>query len=231
MEREETRPQPEKSAVESKPSKDDQELFYSWERLARLFRAMGEEAVKPDPKGMVGYHEGRAIRFAYCVLGWPSHEIASATGRSPQTLNNYIARWNLKGLRQKVDTQITTRAVKNISKDVEEVMGLSTSAIKRYLTQVVKTEVEISAKDAKLISDITANFHRILQLIKGKPTSIAKAAEMTDELAIESLASILKKARQDPMFDMQKLLNELNITPEQAAAVMDDDEGEGNLFN
>lgn len=191
-----------------------------------------EGIVDPKPTGSVGYQETRAIRFAYCVLGWKAINIAKATGRSNHYICQIIHVNRFNALRARIEKEIVKKAVKGISSDVEEVTALTATALKRYLTDIVKTEAPLSAKDAKLISDIGANFHRILQLIKGKPTSISKVAEMTDAMAIESLGTVLKRMKQDPMFDMKKFLAEWHLTPEELKAVEDtDEEVEGPLFN
>ena len=194
----------------------------------------GEAVVVPDPKGAISYHEIRAVRFAYCVLGWSALKIARAMGRSYPVLRQMIHVKRFHPLRARIEKEIIRKAVKGIASDVEEVTALTATALKHYLTDIVKTEAPLSAKDAKLISDIGANFHRILQLIKGKPTSISKVSEMTDAMAIETLASTLKQMKQDPMFDMQKFLAELNLSPEDAKTLsqeFEDDESEGPLFN
>ena len=220
--------------VTTKVDRDEKEVVASWQQLSRLMTLAGEEEFTPNPSGPIGYHEMRAVRFAYCVLGWSALKIAKATGRGYPTLRQliYVKRFN--ALRERIEREIVKKAVKGIASDVEEVTALTATALKHYLTDIVKTEAPLSAKDAKLISDIGANFHRILQLIKGKPTSISKVSEMTDAMAIETLASTLKKMKEDPMFDMQKFLSELNLSPEDAKTLsqeFEDDESEGPLFN
>ena len=57
-------------------------------------------------------------------------------------------------------------------------------------------------KDAKLASDIMANYHRVVQLVKNKPTSITKAFEsMSQQELIESAAELaLSSMKDDPMY-------------------------------
>lgn len=100
--------------------------------------------------------------------------------------------------------------------DVESVVSLSTAVITRHLSRLLRAEEELSPKDVKLVSDIGANYHRMLQLIKNRPTSInANLLNMNDEQAQEAFLTVLRKMKEDPMCDMEKLLNELNITPEE----------------
>lgn len=169
----------------------------------------------PNPIGEVGYQEKRAIRFAYCVMGWTPLKIADHMGRSYKFVANQVDRNGYKGLRKRLDAELIKNATKGMEADVESVVGLTTTALTRWLTQVVKDPAPLSAKDAKLISDIGANFHRILQLVKNKPTNISQTLPaMSDEIATEAFVKLITKMKEDPMFDMPKFLKETGVTKE-----------------
>ena len=167
------------------------------------------------PSGAISYHERRTVRFAYCVLGWSPIKIAEAINRSANFINKMILKEKLKVLRARIDAQIIKKTVTGIAKDVEEVTGLTVQVVKRGLLDMIKSEEAISEKGLKLISDITANYHRILQLCKGNPTSITKtAAEYTEDEATKMFVEVLQKKQLDPMFNMSKFLAEVKVPPE-----------------
>lgn len=172
-----------------------------------------------NKKTALGYQEKRAIRFAYCVLGWPAAKISFAMGRTQRAVFKMIYRHKMPQLKARIESDLISKAVRGMESDVEEVTALTTSALKRWLTGVLTNDAPLTPKDAKLISDIGANFHRILQLIKNKPTSINKTVkDMTDDMALQSMVDVLKKMKEDPMFDMDKFLAECGISKEELKA-------------
>ena len=206
------------------------EVKASWDQLNAFLKAANQGVLTPNPRGPISFNEERAIRFAYCVLGWKAGDIAASIGREAQSVYRVIIRRKFTALRKKLDQDILTRSLAGVSENVEGVVSLTTQALTRYLTDVVKQETPLSPKDAKLLSDIGANYHRILQLIKSRPTSISAPAELSDEQAQTALISIIKKAKEDPMFDMEVFCRELNVTPDELRQKTDmfkDEEEEG----
>ena len=189
----------------------------TWQNLKALMASIEAGVIKPATYGSIGYHEKRAIRFAYCVMGWHPSKIAANIGRHANTVNSIIVRHKMKRLRERIEERLISDACRGLEKGVETVVGLSTRAIEKWLGRCLQTDRELTPKDIKLISDVGANYHRILQLIRGDPTNINRnLEEMTEESAQETLITALKRMREDPMCDFAKTLNELGINPTDA---------------
>lgn len=219
-ERTETRSQSEleKEARPEELEKEKAKTLRSWGELSCfLERSEDGSVVRHDPhQSRIGYHELRAIRYAYCILGWTLPRICDTLKREGKAVARAIKKHRYNQLRERIDSTLIHRAVKGMEKDVENVVSLSTSVIKRHLSRLLRAEEELSPKDVKLVSDIGANYHRMLQLIKNRPTSInANLLNMNDEQAQDAFLTVLRKMKEDPMCDMEKLLNELQITPEE----------------
>lgn len=200
------------------PDEEANELTDSFKQLAELMHKAGQGELVLNPKGSMGLTEKRALRFAYCVLGWSPLKISKAMGRNYATVCRAVANGRFTDLRRRVDANIIKGAVKRLEGQVEEVTALTVTCIRRWLMDSIKQEAPLTAKEAKLVSDIGANFHRILQLIKNKPTNISKTiSEQSEEAAMESMVTVLRRMREDPMFDMDKFLSEVGLTKEDVA--------------
>lgn len=198
----------------------------AFRQLAILFEAAEHEKLEFNPKPNVPptANEIRAIRYAYCVLGWSNLKIAKALNKHFRTVNRVIVKRRYEELRQKIDEQMVRNAVTGMEEDVKGVTSLTVAALKRYLTQVVKDpDMKLSVKDAKLISDIGANFHRIFQLIQNKPTAIhASLPAMTEEETRKAFFDVVRKMKEDPMFDPEEFIKSTGITREQFESAMKD---------
>lgn len=150
--------------------------------------------------------EERTIRHLFVVEGWKAPKIAISLNRSYPTVRDYIARAKLTKLRNRVDRSILENAVTANEKQFKEIIGLNTELIRRFLLQTLRADTNISVKDAKLASDIVANYWRLYQVIQGKPETINKNLEgLTPEDQREMAAEVLRMMREDPMLDIEFL--------------------------
>lgn len=230
----ETEPEGEVSPAKKKEEREEYRAPALFRQLKTLFEAASDGVIEFNPIARSHPNEAeiRAIRFAYCALGWSAIRISEALGRNYRCVSRVIYKGKYQKLRERVDERLIKNAVGRMEGDVEAVTALTTAALKRYLTQVVHGDKEMSVKDAKLISDIGANFHRILQLLKNKPTAIhANLGSMSEEGSIEALVGVLKRMRQDPMFDMDAFLSRVGLTREEVKGVIEAEGGSLDDFD
>lgn len=205
-----------------------------FQQLKGLFEAAEDGVIEFNPPSRKHPNEAelRAIRFAYCALGWSAVKISQALGRNYRTIVSAIYRHRYIRVREKVDQQLIKRAIGRMEGDVEAVTALTTAALKRFLTQAIQSDRELTVKDAKLISDIGANFHRILQLIKNKPTAIhANIQNVSEEASIEALVGVIRSMKEDPMFDMDAFLARVGLTREEVRGAIEKEGGSLDDFD
>lgn len=89
-------------------------------------------------------------------------------------------------------------------KELEDIVGLSLTGLKKWLSRLVLREAELSTKEAKLLSDVIANMDRITRLESGRPTDIKRYETMSpDELREEARTIIAELKEEDPVVDYQ----------------------------
>jgi len=113
----------------------------------------------------------------------------------------YKKKTNWKTEREKNGANIFKDAQRTmISEDYEEIVGLSIQVLKRGLQAILAREDEVGVKELKLISDVTANYHRMKQVEKGEPSDIKRYESMTPEQIKEETRKILQEVQdEDPL--------------------------------
>lgn len=166
---------------------------------------------KPQPKtGPLTEAEKRTIRHMYVVHGWSQTDIAIALNRNKITIHKAIRRGRYKEMKQRLDNKLVQNILKNIETDLSEAFTLNLAVLKRAAMQTLRSGKDVSVKDQKLSSDIMANLFRIIQVRQGKPDSIKKVESMTDHEMRETQKEILRMMKEDPMLDVDYLMNEQN---------------------
>lgn len=116
-----------------------------------------------------------------------------------------------------IDDALIRAAAKNMQGKLEDVTSLGIDVTRAFLLQLVKSgdAARLSPKDAKMISDVTANFHRVLQLVKGEPTDIIKTVrDMGNEDLLRAALHMFKGLQEDPL-----LQSAIDVTPVPVAAL------------
>ena len=153
-------------------------------------------------------NEIRAIRYLYCVEGWKRSKIATALNRNVHCIGSLIRRRKFVELKEKLDARIIENAITESEKSSKQIIGLTDQVIIRYLTQVIRAEEKVSAKDAKLTSDIKANIFRIHQVSQGKPDTIKKVENMTEQDFRDLAKETYLLMKQDPLLDLEEFDDE-----------------------
>lgn len=84
------------------------------------------------------------------------------------------------------------------------ITNMSIAVLQRYCYRMVTREEEITTKDAKLLSDILANIHRLKQLEQGKPTDITEQQYRTmssSEMKEEAIRLFQEMQTEDDIVD------------------------------
>ena len=113
----------------------------------------------------------------------------------------YHKRDNWSTEKQAVIEKLLEQAVKTGKvQELEQIVGLSLDGLKKYLARMVLRETEITAKDAKLLSDIIANIDRISRLENNKPTEVKRYEHMTPDEIRKCAQEIVDQLRaSDPL--------------------------------
>lgn len=173
----------------------------------------------------------RAVRYAYVVLGWSCNKIAFAAGKNHAVIENLVAKKRYRSLRDRVQEEIINRATKRHAEDAAEITYLTALALKKWLTQITVAEEPMTPKDAKMVSDIGANYDRIVRAIRAsdQPRPGTSLDQFGEKDAAKALLSVLARAKNDPMFDPKNFLKELNLEPSFLRSIAD--AAEGNVFD
>lgn len=106
----------------------------------------------------------------------------------------------LRERREKASSETLSKYVRGSLADMREIIKLSVDNLKRFLTAHSVNETIVSTKDAKLMSDILANIHRVVQLENGKPTNITETRAVSQEELHEHLRQAIEDLKRvDPM--------------------------------
>ena len=149
--------------------------------------------------------EKRVARHLFIVEGWNTRKIAHAMGRRQQAIYRLYNRYKWKKLKLRLEKKLIDRALSASETEFKQIIGLSTEVIKRFLVQSLKTDAPVTFKDAKLTSDMAANYWRLYQVVQGKPSDIKEIQKMTDEEAKDMMKQMFKDLREDPMLDLDHL--------------------------
>lgn len=106
-------------------------------------------------------------------------------------------RWPMK--RAKLDERRLLATFKNQDKSLKGVVATAIDIIKNGLISFKAREKQLDTKDLKLLSDLLANFDRIVRLDEGKPTD-----HVLHEYERSGVDMILAKYKQE----VQMLINE-----------------------
>lgn len=145
--------------------------------------------------------------------GMPVNELSLATGIPDPIIKNWVYGMPENGKRHVEDSWKVERAsfyeaiwskCKEISIDrASQVVSLITEHIHQNVLEYVATRKESDPKELKLLSDITANYHRILLLMQGKPTEhvlVEQLAQLPmDKLIADMQQAFVELQRNDPM--------------------------------
>lgn len=101
-----------------------------------------------------------------------------------------------------LDNLINEHLKRGKFREIEDIFGLTLVGLKKYIHRLVTREEELEAKEAKLLSDVVANIHRIARLEEGKPTDIRKYETLTpEELKAEARNILLDLQAEDDLVD------------------------------
>lgn len=118
----------------------------------------------------------RAARILY-LKEYPFERIYLLTQIPPQKYAKFEPVWNK--LRGRIDEILCERIrAKVVSDRADELVSKGLEIGVKYMNRVLKREVELGAKDFKLVMDAVANIHRIGQLEKGEATDITQYKDM-----------------------------------------------------
>lgn len=183
-----------------------------WETLLSQFDVTPEQAAHTYSSKNAKDATEEVIRHLYCHVGWDAIKISNASGIGLPRIRSIIQKRKLVEVKQRYDRALMKNALREQEADVEQICFLTVAALKQSLIKVVKTNPDLSMKEIKLLSDSLGSNHRVLQLIKNKPTSISETREAnSDEAAIGTLTEAIKQMCQDPMFDIKKFIEEAGI--------------------
>lgn len=149
--------------------------------------------------------EKRVARHLYIVEGWTTNKIARAMRRKEQSIYRLCWRYKWRKVKARLEKKLIDRALSASETEFKEIIGLSTEVIKRFLIQSIRTDAPVTFKDAKLTSDMAANYWRLYQVVQGKPSDIKEIQKMTDEEAKDMMKQMFKDLREDPMLDIDEL--------------------------
>jgi hypothetical protein len=188
----------------------------TWNDALKVFTALSEDKdVSRTKWGEVGYTEGRAIRYVYCIHGWGCTRIANAIGRNHKCIEAFVARHRLKRLRARIEQRVLEKGIVNLEKNFEGIMALNAQLAMQFLQHQIQNfnPDNIDYKAMKLSSEMARNYQMMLQIVRNKPTSINEHKHITDMEATSMLVDVLKKMHDDPLFDKNAFLRELGINP------------------
>lgn len=96
--------------------------------------------------------------------------------------------------RELVDAQVKEVVTEKV-KTLSDIMTLSLEGLKGFVAEIAMGERQIEGtREAKLLSDIVANIHRIGQLEQGKPTAISNTMQaMTPQQVKERAIELFKE--------------------------------------
>lgn len=134
------------------------------------------------------------------LLGHDYKVIFQATGIPRSQFNRHKKHWD--DIKERELQRFVQKRIAKKAQELEEIVALSLGGLKEHLRRVIARGEDMSAKDAKLLSDIIANVDRIGRLEQGKPTDIKRYETMSpDELKEEARKIVADLAEEDPIVD------------------------------
>lgn len=149
--------------------------------------------------------EKRVARHLFIIEGWSTNKIAHALGRHEQAVYRLYSRYKWRKLKDRLEKKLIEKALKSSETEFKQIIGLSTEVIKRFLVQSLRDDTPVTFKDAKLTSDMAANYWRLYQVVQGKPSDIKEVVKMTDDEAKSMMRQMFEDLRDDPMLDVEHL--------------------------
>jgi hypothetical protein len=156
-------------------------------------------------------------------------EISRVTGISEGALSYYACRrkdgktWYKE--REDREKKVWEKVLTHQGRRIDSIVSLSTAALERFLERLIRRESEMDIKEAKLLSDVLANVHRIQRLENNEATDIRHYENMTPEqireATIQALADIKKN---DPFYNSLALGEDM---PEDKAEIPEGENGKG----
>ncbi len=183
-------------------------------KAAQGIRAMLEGNLPDEHKKPTDFELKRIVRYAFCILGWTIEKISLSCEVPSQEISKIVVRNNFPAMRQRIDDRAFLRAVRQRERGIEQVVAVGTEIMLGGLRKYLKDPSSLEVKDVKFVSDITANAHRIHQLMQGKETSIRgeKKAPLTKEEIRAGLKELVGELTKDPMFDLPTFLAEHGLS-------------------
>lgn len=179
-------------------------------------RAMLEGGLPESHKAPTDYELKRIVRYACVILGWTIEKISLSLRVPAKEITKIVVRNDYLALRQRIDERAFMRAVRKREEGIETVVALGTDIMVQGLRKFQQDPSSLEIKDIKFVSDITANSHRISQLMKNKPTTIREEQnkKMSRDEIRAGLKELIEEMSKDPMFDLPSFLSEHNLRPE-----------------
>jgi hypothetical protein len=194
---------PQRSAVTNDNWIDD------YNKNQTAWQARADEYVRRIREGKVRCRATlRELRYAYVVQGMSPREIEQEY-RIPKRYVWALAtvyRWSKT--KREIDDKIIEAAAKNLQPKLESITALGAHALVEFLTNFIKSgdARRMSPKDAKMLSDVTANVHRVTQLVKGEPTDIVKSIrQMGPEELFKAAVHLFRDLKDDPLIEQDML--------------------------
>ena len=144
------------------------------------------------------------VRHLYMLFLEPN-EIAELLDMSLFEVHSKIQSQNLKDEREKHSNEFIAKCIASQQNVYGEIISLSAESLRRWLSDLCKSERKMSVKDAKMLSDLVANVHRISQLERNLPTAINRAENVSVSDVKSALADAIDRLRQvDPFVSYQE---------------------------
>lgn len=144
------------------------------------------------------------IRHLY-MLYFNPQEIATLCDITLHETVQIIAELNLKHERHVKGTEYLSKCVESHLSGLDDIVKLSIENLRRFLLDHAQSEHHMTVKDAKMMSDLVSNIHRMAQLERQLPTSISKVTGATEEDVRVALKEALEDLRAvDPFVNYDK---------------------------
>lgn len=146
----------------------------------------------------------RELRYAYIVEGLDPHQMEKRFDLPNRYIWALATKYHWAKVKKELDDKLMAAAAKGLQPKLEAVVALGVHATSQFLTNLINSgeAKNLSPKDAKMISDVTANHHRVLQLAKGEPTDIVRhTRDMSNEELTEAAIHLMRALKEDPLCD------------------------------
>ena len=143
------------------------------------------------------------LKLLYAMYFTPA-EIAEKLGLSEFAVLGQIKARKLDVQREQVAEEAFREVVAAGADEFQQINTMTVTLLKRHLRKLMAREEELEAKEVKFVSEVLKNTYEILQLERGRPTSIVrldKHLEGKQDIREFIRAQISELQEIDPMID------------------------------